>query len=168
MKLKVLIIDDHEIFRKGIRKLLEQADWVASCADVDNLISGLDLIAKSNPDILLLDLYLGKQVSAHIVPTIRACSANTKIIVLTVSEESEDIRLTAHYHVDGYLLKSTSFSHLEEYIKAIHKGQLCVSDPLARILFQDLIETENHKVLTPREKDVLDFLCKGFSNREIA
>jgi DNA-binding NarL/FixJ family response regulator len=65
-------------------------------------------------------------------------------------------------------LKSTSFSHLEEYIKAIHKGQLCVSDPLARILFQDLIETENHKVLTPREKDVLDFLCKGFSNREIA
>lgn len=167
-KLRLLIIDDHEMFRKGTRKLLEQCSWVESCQDAGSLTEGIQILTELQPEILLLDLYIGKDVSFYSIPKIKEVAKNTKIIILTVSEEPEDLSTAAKYKVDGYLAKSSPFAEIEEYIQSIYKGKVCISDHLANALYQALLEVEKKTPLTPQEQTVLTYLNKGYTNKEIS
>ncbi len=168
-KLNVLLIDDHEMFCKGTKKLLEQLRWVDTCEDACSLSEGLQKLARLQPDILLLDLYIGKDISIYSVPRIKELTPNTKIIILTISDEPEDLRLAAKYKVDGYLAKSSPIAKIEEYIQAIHKGEVCISDSLAGALYQALMmEEEKNPPLTPQEQVVLTYLNRGYTNKEIS
>ena len=167
-KLNIFIIDDHELFRKGTRKLLEQCAWVASCEDSGTIADGVSLLEKRKPDVLLLDLYIGKEASFYIVPKIKELSPKTKIIILTVSESPEDLTLAAKHKVDGYLTKNTSFAKMDEYIKSIHKGQICISESLAGALYKALVESDSRNSLTQQEQVILGYLNHGLSNKEIA
>ena len=169
MKLTIMIIDDHEIFRKGIIQLINQTNWGRVVAEAENLHSGLKLIRETKPDVLLLDLYIDRDVkSFEAVAKIKSLSPLTKVILLTVSEDEKDIYEASQYKVDGYLLKSTSFTKLEAYIQDIWKGNIIISDSLGSSLFKELQTKYSTKNLSLREREVLSLVKQGLTNKDIA
>ena len=167
---KILIIDDHDMFAKGLVRLFNQTNWANVIATVKNSTEGLKLIQELQPDILLLDLYLGKNISLKIIPQIKEISPATKIVILTISDCIEDVLATAEYDIDGYILKNTDFEQFELYLNDIVKGNVRASDSLASLLFTEFLSLSNakNKKLTLREREVADFLKQGLSNKEIA
>ena len=165
---RILIIDDHDMFAKGLVRLFNQTNWANVIATATTAAEGLRLIEELKPDILLLDLYLGKTVSLKIIPQVKESSPDTKIVILTISDCIEDILATAEYDIDGYILKNTDFEQFELYLNDIVKGNVRASDSLASLLFTEFLSNAKNKNLTLREREVADLLKQGLSNKEIA
>ncbi|MDD3654397.1 MAG: response regulator transcription factor [Desulfotomaculaceae bacterium] len=169
MTLGIVVIDDHEIFRRGLIQLLNQTEWAEVLADADNLVDGIELIKKLRPDILLLDLYINHdKKSFEAIPKIKAISPDTNVILLTVSDNEKDVFEASQYKVDGYLLKSTPFSKLEDSIQNIWKGDVLISDSLGSTLFKGLQNKYNSQSLSLREREILALIKKGMTNKDIA
>ncbi len=169
MKLGIIVIDDHEIFRRGLIQLLNQTEWSMVLADADNLIDGIELIKKLQPNVLLLDLYINHdEKSFEAIPKIKALSPDTTVILLTVSRNEKDIFEASQYKIDGYLLKSTPFSDLEESIQKIWRGNILISDSLGSALFKELQNQNNLQNLSLREREIAALIKQGMSNKVIA
>ena len=169
MSLKIMIIDDHELFRKGLIQLIDQAGWGRVVADADNAPDGLLALENHKPDILLLDLYIERNTTSFpFISQIKAISPHTKNVLLTVSEDEKDILEASNYQVDGYLLKSTPFSQLEIYLQEIARGKVIISDSLASSLFRELQNKNQTQSLSLREREVLALIKRGKPNRDIA
>lgn len=170
MKVSVMIIDDHEIFRSGIKNLINTTPWGICSGEASNIDKkALALIKKTKPDILLLDLYLeGGHRSYESIKSVRENSPLTKIVILTVSEDEEDIYEATHQNVEGYILKSTPFSKMERYLIDINNGNIRISESLASTLFKEVTKHNLTKPLSDRENEVLQLVADGYSNKEIA
>jgi two-component system nitrate/nitrite response regulator NarL len=169
MVLSVMIIDDHEIFRKGIIQLLNQTKWCQVAAEAETIQAGLELVKKVKPDILLLDLYIDRNTKSFgYIDEIKSLSPKTKVILLTISEDEKDIFQATQHKVDGYLLKNTNFTQLEAYVQDIWKGETIISDSLGSTLFKELQTQSTTHSLSMREKEVLALVKKGRTNKAIA
>lgn len=168
MNIRIMIIDDQEMFRNGISRLLSQISWVSVCAESGTLEEGLRLLETHSPDIILLDLYMSKERSFRIIPDIRHMRPRSKIVILTASEDPNDILTAAQYGVDGYLVKSAPFEQFEVCLHDIALGHIRISNALGSVLFKHLVVSTEHKNLTLREQDVYFLLSQGKSNKEIA
>jgi len=168
MKVPIMIIDDHEIFRNGLKHLINSTSWGTCCGEASSIETALDLIKKTKPSILLLDLYIGGRRSFEEIPRLRKISPSTKIVILTVSEDEEDVYEATRQGVEGYILKNTSFSQLEAYLMDINRGSIIMSESLASILFKEVIKNNIIKPLSDREYEVLSLVAGGCSNRDIA
>lgn len=170
MKISVMIIDDHEIFRNGIKNLINSTSWGVCCGEASNIDeTALALIKKTRPDILLLDLYIdGGRRSFEDIAKLRKISPSTKIVILTVSEDEEDVYEATRQNVEGYILKNTPFQKLETYLIDIYNGEIRISESLASTLFKEVIKQNIIKPLSCRESEVLFLVAEGYSNKDIA
>jgi len=117
---------------------------------------------------LLLDLYIGGRRSFEEIPKLKEISPSTKIVILTASEDEEDVYEATRQGVMGYILKNASFSQLETYLININNGRVIMSETLASILFKKVIKQNIIKPLSDRENEVLSLVAEGYSNKEIA
>jgi two-component system nitrate/nitrite response regulator NarL len=168
LNVNIMIVDDHEMFRKGISRLISQISWANVCAELGTLEDVVRLLKGVSPDIILLDLHMGKERSFHIIPKIRELNQHVKIVILTNSEDPEDIVTAAQYSVDGYLVKSMPFEQFEGCLHDIALGNIRITDYLGSILFKHMVLSIKNKNLTSREQDVYTLLSRGMSNKEIA
>ncbi|HHT46246.1 MAG TPA: response regulator transcription factor [Firmicutes bacterium] len=168
MKVPIMIIDDHEIFRNGLRNLINNTSWATCCGEASSIETSLDLIKKNKPQILLLDLYINGRRSFEDIPKLRKSSPSTKIVMLTVSEDEEDVYEATQQGVEGYILKDTPFSKLEAYLIDINNGSIIMSESLASVLFKEVMKINMIKPLSNRENEVLSLVAKGYSNKDIA
>jgi two-component system nitrate/nitrite response regulator NarP len=169
MTISVMVIDDHDIFRRGIIQLLNQTSWARVVGQADSVDSSLRNFESTKPEILLLDLYLGHGIKTfEMIPEYKRLSPETKVVLLTVSEDDSDIFEAAQYEVAGYILKNTPFSILEEYLQNIYAGEILISDSLGSSLFKELKTKHTAVALSTRERDVLQLLRKGYPNKLIA
>jgi len=169
MKVSIMIIDDHEIFRNGLKNLINSTSWGVCCGEASNIETGIDLIKKTKPNILLLDLYMDNgRRSFEDITKLREISPLTKIVILTVSEDEEDVYEATQQSVEGYLLKNTPFYKLETYLVDIHNGKIRISESLASSLFKEVSKQNIIKPLSDRESEVLFLVAEGCSNKDIA
>lgn len=165
----IMIIDDNEIFRRGLVQLIHQAGWGRVVAEADNMEAGVDMLKAQHPDLLILDLYIDADHKCfdHI-SAIKERLPAMKIIILTVSEEQYDIFEATQYQIDGYLLKSAPFSQLERDIQDIYNGKIIISNSLGGMLFRYLQTRNEYSILSMREREVLALLRQGMTNKSIA
>lgn len=163
-----MIIDDHEIFRNGLKHLINSTTWATCCGEAGNMKKALELMRKNKPNIVLLDLYIDGHRSFEEIPRLRKICPQTKIVILTVSDDEEDVYEATQQGVEGYILKNTSFSQLENYLIEINNGSIIMSESLASTLFKEVIKNKNTRPLSEREKEVLSLVTKGYSNKDIA
>ncbi len=168
MKVPIMIVDDHEIFRNGLKHLINSTTWATCCAEAGNMKKALELMKKNKPKIVLLDLYIDGHRSFEEISRLRKISPETKIVILTVSDDEEDVYEATQQGVEGYILKNTSFSQLENYLFQINNGRIIMSESLASTLFKEVIKNKNTKPLSEREKEVLALVIRGYSNKDIA
>lgn len=159
----ILIADDHSIVAEGISRLLPEG--FCCCGIATTLTETAAKMAELHPDILILDIAMPDGDGVDAIPRLLTASTATRIIVLTMYAEPSVIRRSLDANIYGYLLKSTS---AEEFLAALHSvanGQKYVSDEVHKLIatLQEIPPT-----LTPREREVLSLIVKGYSSKEIA
>ena len=177
-KIRVGIVEDHRLFRKGISLVLSGEKNFEIVGESANGLQAIDMISSLKPDVVLLDIAIPEKNNIKIIPIIKRKSPETKPLLLTASEDQDDILKALKAGAKGYLSKNTSTSDLIKAIKVVYRGELWVERKLVAKFFHEDNTADSDKEgqqknttggdFSPREQDVLSLLTKGFTNKEIA
>lgn len=172
--IRVLVADDHPIFRDGLIKSLEETGEFRVVAKAGNAAEAIQMADQKRPDIALLDLSMpGSGISA--AKAISNAQSAGRVAMLTVSEEDEDVSAALASGALAYILKGVSASELRRILKGVHQGEAHVTPNLAAKVLSIMATTPKVEAvgspldnLTKREEDILRLVATGQSNREIA
>jgi two-component system response regulator NreC len=163
-RFSVVIADDHAVVRQGLRLLLESEsdlDVVGEAGDLDDTTR---LVGELRPDILLLDLHMGRELSLGSLPQLRAIAPTTAVVILTMQDDPAFARQALAAGAVGYVLKETSRAELARAIRTVAKGGTYL-DPAVGV---GALSGRGPAALTDRETEVLRLLALGHTNAEIA
>lgn len=171
--ISVLLADDHSIVRAGIKLLIDsQPDMTVCCEAVDGEEAVHKALTK-NPDVVVMDLNMPKINGLIATKQINEENANIKIIALTMYDDQEYIFRVLQAGASGYLLKSHHENDLIEAIRTVYRGEAYLYPNAIKLVLQDYMKraknyNESMQQLTGREQEVLSYLAKGYTNREVA
>ena len=173
--LRILLVDDHLLFRKGVARLLDAQpdfDVVGEAAD------GLEAIEQArslHPDLVLMDIRMPRCDGLEATRRIKTQMAGVRVVMLTVSEDEQDLTDAVRAGADGYLLKDVLPEALFQQLRGLAAGETPISRAMTGKLFHQLSHQSRPTVqpaaaaaLSARECDVLALIVSGYSNREIA
>ncbi len=173
--IRVLICDDHALFRRGLIMVLESEEGIDVVAEAED---GEDAVRKAEetaPDVVLMDVRMPKMSGIEATRAIADAVPTAKILMLTVSDEEEDLYEAVKAGATGYLLKEISIEEVANAIRAVITGQSLISPSMASKLlseFNNLSKQAQQKVMVPRltdrELQVLKLVAQGMSNREVS
>ena len=169
----VLIVDDHPLFRRGVRQLLEMSERLTCLGEADDGEAALPQAESLSPDLILLDLQMHAMDGISTLKSLRAASPNTRVVILSVSDHQEDVIAAIRAGADGYLLKDMPPDHLLAALEQQGDGEM-VFDPRLTALMAGALRrrpsvsgpTLDH--LTRREREILRLLAKSYANKQIA
>ncbi len=174
-KLRVLLVDDHQLFRSGVRGLLARQTDIEVVGEAADGLDGVQQARQLRPDIVLLDLHMPGVSGREAVRTLSEDLPATKVLMLTVSEDAEDLLDTLHAGAAGYLLKNIDAEYFVDAIRRAAAGDSVVSPEMTGKLVAGLkrggamASTVVEKdALSPREREILAALASGASNKELA
>jgi DNA-binding NarL/FixJ family response regulator len=175
--IRVLIADDHERFRRGLRMVLEAEDGIEVAAEAADGAEAVSKVEELAPDVVLMDVRMPNQNGIDATRTIREIFPATRIIMLTVSDEEDDLFDAVKAGANGYLLKEVSIEEVADAVRAVVQGQSLISPSMAAKLiteFGSLARRAQESDMAPsprlsqRELEVLKRVATGLSNEEIA
>jgi len=178
--LRLLVVDDHSLFRRGLIALLSQHENLSVVGEAGDAGEAQRLVAALQPDVLLLDNHLPGVRGVDALPALREAAPQTRVLMLTVSEDEADLAQALHAGAQGYLLKTIDGDALLAAIEACARGESVISPELTGKLVTALqsalrpapAETQSPAdlldALSPRERDTLREIARGASNKEIA
>jgi len=162
--IQVMLVDDHPAFRKGLVALIESEPDLRVVAETGDGQEALQIFRQARPDVVLMDLRLPGLGGVEAILAIRKESPEARFIVLTTFDTDEDIYRAIQSGAKSYLLKDTPCSVLAQTIRAVHAGQEVMPQKVA----DRLASRQQRADLSKREMEVLQFLVRGRSNKEIA
>ncbi len=166
--IKVVIADNHVIFRQGLLKLLQSAQDITVAGEAGNGPETLELIAKEKPDIAILDISMPGLDGFEIYEKMKSNGIETKVIFLTVHNDTLTAKKAIQSNTSGYVLKDNAFEDLLYAIRAVASGGKFISPSISdKILNFSEKESKNH-ILTGRESEILRLIASGLTNRQIA
>ncbi|OJF94619.1 response regulator transcription factor [Alkalibacterium sp. 20] len=172
-KIKVVIIDDHNIVRMGIKSLIEKDDRFYVSGESDTLTEGLSIILSQKPDVVLLDFRLPDGDAVIGTKRIKTACPDVKVLILTAYQSEEVLSEVLRVGADGFLLKTIESVKITEALYKVYKGEGYLDESISGLIFDKLKSTYKKTSLNPfsltlREKNILDLLVNGNSNKEIA
>jgi DNA-binding NarL/FixJ family response regulator len=169
-EISVVIVDDHDLVREGLRSVLSHHDDIAVIAEASNGTQAKEVVAEADPSLVLLDLRLGDADGVEVARDLRAGGYDGRILVLSVHDTSRDLRTALAAGADGYLLKSVSGSDLADGIRKAVAGETVIGQEFVPKLLEDAVRgIDSAKAeVTAREQEVLDLVAAGHTNRSIA
>jgi two-component system, NarL family, nitrate/nitrite response regulator NarL len=171
--IRILVADDHAIFRDGLRKLLEGADDVQIVGEASNGVECTKMLAKLKPDILLLDLRMPEKDGLGVLEEVNFDTLPTRVIVLTAAEDDRDVVRAMRLGARGVVLKQSASDLLEKSIRKVHEGEIWLDNRMtAEVIdaFKKSSEAGQRRekpLLSDREKEIVQLVAQGFRNREI-
>lgn len=174
-EIKIIIADDHPIFRQGLRQILETAPKFKVVGEADNGEVALKLIAESKPDVVILDIDMPKKDGFEVARTIFAASVPVKIIFLTMHKNKKFFNSALNLGVTGYVLKDSAITDLINAVNTVISGQNFISPQLSTFLINRNRQTEtltqdtpSIKNLSPTEKRIMVLISEYLTSKEIA
>lgn len=170
---RILVIDDHPLFRKGVKQLIEMAPHLEVVGEASNGETGVELARSLEPDLVLIDLNMAGLDGIEVLQRIRDSGMDCKLIMLTVSDSADDLLAAIRSGADGYLLKDMEPEDLLAAIDQALTGRTVIGERLSGLLARAIREEAAAKqrdsaVLTDREHEILQCLAEGLSNKLIA
>jgi two-component system, NarL family, response regulator LiaR len=168
MPIRVLIADDHEVVRQGLRTFLEIDPDLEVVGEAADGLEAVRMAHRLRPDVVLMDLLMPELDGIAATQRIRNELPNTEVMALTSVLEDASVVGAVRAGAIGYLLKDTRAKELRQAIKAAAAGQVQLSPEAAARLMREVVAPERPEVLSERETDVLQLLAHGLANKEIA
>jgi DNA-binding NarL/FixJ family response regulator len=172
--LRVLLADDHSIVRRGLRGLLESAGF-SVVAEAEDGLQAVRLCEELRPDILILDIGMPKLSGIEVAARAQKLDRPPGVIILSVHGDESYIMRALAAGARAYLLKSSTDEDLIPAVRAVAAGKPFFSPAVAAVLVEDFVRqmqqkgmTDSYDLLTDREKEVLQLLAEGRSNKEVA
>ncbi|MGZ4188300.1 MAG: response regulator [Actinomycetota bacterium] len=175
--IRVLIVDDHALFRRGLVMVLEQEKDIDLVGEAADGAEAVNIAQDTMPDVVLMDVRMPRRGGIEATSQIKAIAPHTKILMLTISDEEADLYDAIKAGASGYLLKEISIDEVANAIRQVHAGQSMISPSMASKLlteFATMVKKTDEKPaaaqprLTEREMEVLRLVAKGRNNRDIA
>ena len=161
--LSVLIADDHPVVREGLAAIFKTQKDIKVVAEATNGEEALELCNQHSPDVLLLDLRMPKKDGRQVITELAARPSKPRTIVMTTYESEEDIRRALKAGAKGYLVKGTAPREIRESVRRVAAGESLLPGAIA----SKLAESMAHPELSERERQVLQYIANGRSNKEI-
>jgi len=170
---RILIIDDHPLFRKGVAQLIAMAPHLQVMGEASNGEQGVAMAKALDPDMILLDLHMTGMGGIETLKAIRDADLDCRVVILTVSDNADDLVAAIRSGADGYLLKDMEPEDLLTAIDDALNGRTVIGERLNGLLARAIREEATAKqrdtaTLTDREKEILQGLAQGLSNKLIA
>ncbi|MBI3711345.1 MAG: response regulator transcription factor [Burkholderiales bacterium] len=174
MSIKILLVDDHTLFRSGIRLLLQRTPGFEIVGEASDGLEGVKRAKQLKPDVVLMDLNMPGLSGLEAMQLIVEDLPDTAVLMLTVSEEAEDLSTALKNGARGYLLKNIEADYLTQAIKRAAAGEPVIAESMtAKLVMQfrsgnNVSAAPEKEKLTPRERETMVCLARGESNKEIA
>lgn len=167
--IKVVIADDHVIFRQGLLKLLQSAEDIVVVGEAGDGHKILGLMEKERPDVAILDISMPGSSGLEIIEEIQSKGIVTKVIFLTMHNDPLTAKKAIQSNASGYVLKDDAFEDLLYAIRAVASGGKFISPSISdKILTSRTAKESEDRILTEREREILKLIALGFTNRKIA
>jgi two-component system nitrate/nitrite response regulator NarL len=173
--ISILLVDDHTLFRSGIRSLLQRYPEFAVVGEASDGVEGIKRAKQLQPDVVLLDLNMPGMSGLETLQLLLQDCPDVAVMMLTVSEEAEDLTAALQAGAKGYLIKNIEADFLVRAIKRAAAGESVLAESMTSKLVAQLqggpakaVEPSELDKLTPREKEILACLARGDSNKIIA
>jgi two-component system, NarL family, response regulator LiaR len=170
-RIRVLVADDHAVVRQGLRTFLELQEDIEVVADVADGRQALVAVAEHDPDVVLMDLVLPEVDGVEAIRRIASERPSIRVIALTSFLDDDKLFPAVRAGAAGYLLKDVEPAELVKAIRTVHAGEGLVHPAVAARLMEEVAATggrEARDSLTPRERQVVDLIARGLSNKRIA
>ena len=189
-RIQLLLVDDHNLFRRGLRALLEQDDRFEVIAEAGDVGEALRRLADGPPDLILLDNHLPGVHGVNAIPALKEAAPSARVLMLTVSEDAQDLAAALQMGADGYLLKTVESDQLCDAIVKVLDGESIISPEMMTKLVSvfrarpalntaDKVPAPNAgagdarasvalDALSPREREILLLIARGDANKVIA
>ncbi len=180
MKIRVLIVDDHVVVRQGLRMFIEMQKDMEVVGEGTNGIEAVELATRLNPDVILLDLIMPQMDGVEATRKILEHAPHSRVLILTSFGEDDKVFPAIRAGAQGYLLKDIQPNELVKAVRETFQGKTQLHPDIAHRLMtavsgsappqdeKQALPFEELQILTEREREVLDWIAHGLSNREIA
>jgi DNA-binding NarL/FixJ family response regulator len=171
---RIVIVDDHPLFRKGLEQLIHSEDTFAVCGEANNASEAMDVIRKLNPDLAIVDLSLPGANGIELIKNIRAEFSKLPILVLSMHDESLYAVRALRAGADGYVMKHEAMANVIQAIREVFDGRPYLSPTMAAQVITKFAhgqaegEPDPTQRLSDRELEVLELIGKGAEVRDIA
>jgi DNA-binding NarL/FixJ family response regulator len=176
--IRVLIVDDHALFRRGLEMVLEEQEDIEVVGEGSDGNEAVEKAGDLLPDVVLMDIRMPRRGGIEACTAIKSTVPSAKIVMLTISDEEEDLFEAIKAGASGYLLKEISIDEVPQAVRAVQGGQSLISPSMASKLITEFAALAKRSAerqqqvpapkLTEREMEVLRLVAKGLGNREIA
>ena len=173
-KIRILLVDDHTILRDGIRLLLESEPDMTVVGEAEDGRTAVKLTCQLKPDVVLMDIAMPLLNGLEATRQIKHDCPGVKVLILTMHENEEYIRQALASGAMGYILKDAAARELLNAIHAVHRGEAILSPAVTRLVVEnylrwgDIQKDSSTNRLSPREREVLQLIAEGYSNKQIA
>jgi len=173
MKIRVMIVDDHQIFRRGVRSLLEDEEDIEVVAEAGSAQDAMMMAQRHKPDVVTVDIRLGGMDGIQLVRALKARPSPPRCMILSTYEDRQYLVGALDAEADAYLLKSNSYETLAAAIRQVHAGTPMLSQELIATMIEEYRKVAAQQIqresgLTPQEVRVLRLLAKGGRSQDIA
>ena len=177
--IRALIVDDHALFRRGLEMVLAAEDDIELVGEASNGAEAVQKAGEALPDVVLMDIRMPKSSGIEACRAMKEVAPSSKIVMLTISDEEEDLFEAIRAGASGYLLKDIPLDEVADVVRAVHGGQSLINPSMAAKLLtefaalnkrdqEERVEQVPAPKLTDREMQVLKLVAKGMNNRDIA
>jgi DNA-binding NarL/FixJ family response regulator len=173
--IRVLVADDHAVVREGIRHVLAATHGFNVAGEAASGTEAVKLAAECEPDVVVLDVSMPNGTGLEVIGDVRRAAPQARVLILSVHDEAEYVLQAVRAGANGYLRKDSSPTELREAVRAVDRGESFFSPAMATRL-SDAVRVESDRLsrvsklalLTGRERDVLEGIANGETNKEIA